>query len=186
MSHGDVVITKAKEPVQEQKVSVKPVAAPETISLCGSSNGSGKTDPWVKADPWSNYVPSGGTGHHQAGLSAAAESIHQLESKIETAVLAKLPQCFAMDQDDVADRVQDLESRFNQLMQRQQQLEVVVNEHGSQQTAQLGQMQAQLNAQGQQLANHMEVQQQQISNMFESQMAQIRGLLSKRPRDDQE
>ena len=180
MSHGDVVITKAKEPVQEQKVSVKPVAAPETISLCGSSNGSGKTDPWVKADPWSNYVPSGGTGHHQAGLSAAAESIHQLESKIETAVLAKLPQCFAMDQDDVADRVQDLESRFNQLMQRQQQLEVVVNEHGSQQTAQLGQMQTQLNAQGQQLANHMAVQQQQISNMFESQMAQIRGLLSKR------
>ena len=95
----------------------------------------------------------------QSGISAAAESIHQLESKIETAVLAKLPQVVAMDQDDVSDRVQDLESRFSQLMQRQQQLEVVVNEEGAQQVAQMSQMQSQLNAQGQQMASHMEVQQ---------------------------
>ena len=122
----------------------------------------------------------------QSGLTATAESIHQLESKIESAVLAKLPQCVAMDQDDVTDRVQDLESRFNNLLQRQQQLESVVCEQGAQQTAQLGQMQSQINAQGQQLAGHMEVQQQQLQTMFESQMAQIRGLLSKRPRDDQE
>ena len=186
MSHGDVVITKATENSSEPKVPVKPVAAPATISLCGTSMNKGKEDPWAKADPWSQYVPLAGSAQQQSGISDAAESIHQLESKIETAVLAKLPQVVAMDQDDVSDRVQDLESRFSQLMQRQQQLEVVVNEQGAQQVAQMSQMQSQLNAQGQQIASHMEVQQNQIQNMFESQMAQIRGLLSKRPRDDQE
>ena len=98
-------------------------------------------------------------------------------------MLAKIPQVVAMDQDDVNDRVQELESKFNQLAHRQQQLETVVNEQGAQQSAQLGQMQSQLNAHGQQLAGHMETQQHQLQTMFESQMAQIRGLLSKRPRD---
>lgn len=87
----------------------------------------GKEDPCTKADLWGQYIPAAGSAQQQSGISAAAESIHQLESKIENAVLAKLPQCVAMDQDDVTDRVQDLESRFNQLTQRQQQLEVVVN-----------------------------------------------------------
>ena len=186
MSHGDVVITRAKESIPDAKTIMKPVAAPATISLCGSGVHKGPEDPWVKADPWGQYVPVTGSASQQSGITAAAETIHQLESKIENAVLAKLPQCVAMDQDDVSDRVQDLESRFNQLMHRQQQLETVVNEQGAQQTAQLGQMQSQLNAQGQQLAGHMEAQQHQIQNMFESQMAQIRGLLSKRPRDNEQ
>lgn len=186
MSHGDVVITRAKESSHEPQVPVQPVAAPSTISLCGTGVVKGKEDPWVKVDPWSQYVPLAGSSQQQTGISAAAESIHQLESKIEHAVLAKIPQVVAMDQDDVSDRVQDLESRFSQLMQRQQQLESVVNDQGAQQVAQMSQMQSQLNAQGQQMANHMEVHQQQIQSMFESQMAQIRGLLSKRPRDDQE
>lgn len=138
-------------------------------------------------DPWGQYVPVSGGNPHQTGLTTAAESIHQLESKIESAVLAKLPHVVAMDQDDVPDRVQELENRFNQLVQRQQQLETVVSDQGAQQSAQLSQMQSQLNAQGQQLAGHMDAQQQHIQTMFESQMAQIRGLLSKRPRDgDQE
>ena len=148
--------------------------------------GSTKDMEILKADPWGQYVPVTGSNSQQSGLTAAAETIHQLESKIENAVLAKLPQCVAMDQDDVSDRVQDLETRFNQLVHRQQQLETVVSEQGAQQTAQLGQMQSQLNAQGQQLAGHMEAQQHQIQNMFESQMAQIRGLLSKRPRDNEQ
>ena len=186
MSHGDVVITKAKEVAPESSVSLKPVAAPATINLCGSGTRVCKDDPWLKADPWGQYVPVSAPSSHQTGIAAAAESIHQLESKIESAVLAKLPQCVAMDQDDVNDRVQELESRFNQLAHRQQQLETVVNEQGAQQSAQLGQMQTQLNAQGQQLAGHMETQQHQIQSMFEAQMAQIRGLLSKRPRDNEQ
>ena len=170
MSHGDVV-------------SLEPVAAPSTISLCGAG-GKPKDDPWLKADPWGQYVPVTG-GNPPPGLATAAESIHQLESKIESAVLAKLPQVVAMDQDDVTDRVQELDNRFNQMVQRQQQLESVVSDQGVQQSAQLSQMQSQLNAQGQQLASHMDAQQQHIQTMFESQMAQIRGLLSKRPRDSE-
>lgn len=186
MSHGDVVITKDKESSSEVSKTLKPVAAPSTISLCGAG-GRPKDDPWLKVDPWGQYVPVSGGNPHQTGLTTAAESIHQLESKIESAVLAKLPHVVAMDQDDVPDRVQELENRFNQLVQRQQQLETVVSDQGAQQSAQLSQMQSQLNAQGQQLAGHMDAQQQHIQTMFESQMAQIRGLLSKRPRDgDQE
>lgn len=183
MSHGDVVITKPKEFAQELAQRMRPVAAPSTLSLCESGSTNGKDDPWLKADPWSQYRPATGPSHQQSGLTAAAESIHQLESKIESAVLAKIPQVVAMDQDDVNDRVQELESKFNQLAHRQQQLETVVNEQGAQQSAQLGQMQSQLNAHGQQLAGHMETQQHHLQTMFESQMAQIRGLLSKRPRD---
>ena len=163
MSHGDVVITKSKDVAQDVSKAMKPVAAPSTISLCGAG---------------------GKASAQRVGLTAAAESIHQLESKIESAVLAKLPQVVAMDQDDVSERVQQLETRFNQMAQRQQQLETVVHDQGAQQTAQLSQMQSQLNAQGQQLAGHMDAQQQHIQNMFDSQMAQIRGLLAKRPRDN--
>ena len=186
MSHGDVVITKAKEANQGAPTASRPVAAQSTISLCGTGTKKTIEDPWIKADPWGQYVPTSNSHPQHTGLTAAAESIHQLESKIESAVLAKLPQCVAMDQDDVSDRVHDLENRFNQMMHRQQQLESVVQEQGAQQGAQLGQMQSQINAQGQQLAGHMDMQQQQIQNMFESQMAQIRGLLSKRPRDSEQ
>ena len=182
MSHGDVVITKDKEAANDVSRTLKPVAAASTISLCGAS-GKSKDDPWLKVDPWGQYVPVSGGNPQQSGLATAAESIHQLESKIESAVLAKLPHVVAMDQDDVPDRVQELENRFNQMVQRQQQLESVVSDQGAQQSAQLSQMQSQLNAQGQQLAGHMDAQNQQIQSMFESQMAQIRGLLSKRPRD---
>ena len=182
MSHGDVVITKDKEAANDVSRTLKPVAAASTISLCGASSKS-KDDPWLKVDPWGQYVPVSGGNPQQSGLATAAESIHQLESKIESAVLAKLPHVVAMDQDDVPDRVQELENRFNQMVQRQQQLESVVSDQGAQQSAQLSQMQSQLNAQGQQLAGHMDAQNQQIQSMFESQMAQIRGLLSKRPRD---
>ena len=117
---------------------------------------------------------------HVGGLVTAAESMHQLEAKIEKAVLSKIPQSFAMDQDDVPDKLQELESKFQTLVTRQQQLEGMVQEQSVQTTAQFGQMQAQLNAQGQQMSVHMESQQHQIQQMFDSQMSQIRSLLSKR------
>ena len=47
-------------------------------------------------------------------------------------------------------------------------------------------MQAQLNTQGQQLHGHMENQNQAIQSMSAQQMEQIRGLLSKRPREENE
>ena len=99
-----------KNVAQDVSKAMKPVAAPSTISLCGAG---------------------GKASAQRVGLTAAAESIHQLESKIESAVLAKLPQVVAMDQDDVSERVQQLETRFNQMAQRQQQLETVVHDQGA-------------------------------------------------------
>ena len=110
--------------------------------------------------------------------------MQQLETKIEQAVLSKLPQVVSMDQDDIPERLVDLESKFQTLLVRQQKLEGVVSDTSVQQAAQLGQMQSQLNAQGQQLTGQIEAQQHQIQGMFDAQMAQIRSLLAKRPRDD--
>lgn len=179
MSHGEVLITKQKDtPAQKPSVQ-KSVATPSTLSLCGS-NGQRGPDPWAKSDPWSGYRVSQQSDSHVGGLVTAAESMHQLEAKIEKAVLSKIPQSFAMDQDDVPDKLQELESKFQTLVTRQQQLEGMVQEQSVQTTAQFGQMQAQLNAQGQQMSVHMESQQHQIQQMFDSQMSQIRSLLSKR------
>ena len=45
MSHGDVVITRAKESNPDAKTALKPVAAPATISLCGTGVNKGHGDP---------------------------------------------------------------------------------------------------------------------------------------------
>ena len=184
MSHGEVLITKQKESQTPKEASMKPVATPSTISLCGSGHAPQNADPWSKVDPWSSYTGPRLGESHAAAMTAATESLHQLENKIEQAVLSKIPQCVAMDQDDIPDRLQDLESKFQTLLSRQQKLEGVVTEQSVQQAAQLGQMQAQLNAQGQQISGQMEAQQLQIQGMFDAQMSQIRSLLAKRPRDD--
>ena len=162
MSHGEVLITKQKELPVPRATVMKPVATPATISLCGSGKKAGKEDPWVQVDPWSNYMGPKAIDPQAAAMTTATESMHQLESKIEKAVLSKIPQYVAMDQDDIPDRLHDLETKFHTLLGRQQKLEGIVTEQSVQQSAQLGQMQAQINAQGQQLTGQMEAQQHQI------------------------
>ena len=179
MSHGEVLITKQKENATPKEPSKPPVATPSTLSLCGATSSRG-LDPWTKMDPWGGYTGPKPSDSHSVGLATAAESMHQLEHKIEQAVLSKIPQSFAMDQDDMPDKIQDLETKVQSLLTRQQKLEGIVQEQTTQTTVQFGQMQAQLNAHGQQISGHMESQQQQIQQMFESQMSQIRSLLSKR------
>lgn len=183
MSHGEVLITKQKESPVQRETSMKPVATPATISLCGTGQ-IDKADPWAKIDPWSKYTGPRPADSHAAALTTATESMQQLETKIEQAVLSKLPQVVSMDQDDIPERLVDLESKFQTLLVRQQKLEGVVSDTSVQQAAQLGQMQSQLNAQGQQLTGQIEAQQHQIQGMFDAQMAQIRSLLAKRPRDE--
>ena len=184
MSHGEVLITKQKDNPSPKDPVKQPVGTPSTLSLCGTDSKRGP-DPWTKLDPWGGYAGFKSSDNHGAGLATAAESIHQLEHKIEQAVLSKIPQTFSMDQDDMPDKLQDLESKVQSLLTRQQQLEGIVQEQSVQTTAQFGQMQAQLNAHGQQISGHMESQQQQIQMMFESQMSQIRSLLTKRKCDSE-
>ena len=184
MSHGEVVISTVKAPELSRQSDLKPVAATATLNLCGQvSQSQAKNDPWLAADPWQAWQGPKG----DASTSAAPEpqtSLRQLETKIEQAVLAKLPQQpVSMDQDDVSERVGDLEKQVQVLMHRQQTLETSVQEHNVQQSAQLTQLQGQINAQSQQVAGQLANQQQTMHQLFETQMAQIRNLLSKRPRD---
>ena len=189
MSHGEVVISKLRAPENARKEVMQPVAASSTLSLCGGgpiSIPSRGKDPWVIQDPWQQYNVSKAAGGVVATPDASA-GLKQLESKIEQAVLAKLPtQPVSMEQDDVPDRVATLERQVNSLMSKHQQMEANMNEHHVHQAAQLTQLQGQINAQGQQFAGQLDSQQQHIKSMFDSQMAQIRTLLAKRPREDGE
>ena len=184
MSHGEVVISTVKAPENVKSTDFKPVAANATLNLCGQGLQKNlKKDPWLAVDPWQSY--QGPKAETPATCAPEAQaSLRQLETKIEQAVLARIPvQPTAMDQDDVSERVGDLEKQVQVLMSRQQNLETAVHENGIQQPAQFTQLQGQLNAQSQQFAGQLASQQQNMQHLFDSQMAQIRNLLTKRPRD---
>ena len=186
MGHGEMVIATVKKPSEQKGDQMKPVATSSTLALCGNVlKKAGQHDPWTVQDPWQSYKPQ--MTPHLTSVPDASESLKQLESKIEQAVLARMPsqQVVAMDQDDVPDRVEFLEKQVQTLMHKQQQLEVTVNDQHVQQSAQLSQLQGQLNAQGQQVSNQLASQQQSMQQMFEAQMQQIRNLLSKRPRSEE-
>jgi hypothetical protein len=114
--------------------------------------------------------------------------MQQMESRIQAAVLAKLPnaasQSVPMEQDDVPDRICALECQVQQLMQKQTQMDGQFVEFTNQQSLQVSNLQSQLQTQTQQLHGQIESQNQSIQAMFENQLSHIRGLLSKRPRDE--
>ena len=179
-SHGEVVITRQKTDQNGKSTVVAPVASAATLALCGTQKGQPTTDvdPWIAKDPWGGYRPN------HTGATDTTESMQQLEMRVQNAVLAKLPA--APMEDDVPERMNHLESQVQQLMAKQQGMEVQFQEFSNHHGQQLTAMQAQINSQSQQLHGHIENQNQSIQSMFAQQMEQIRGLLSKRPRDDNE
>ena len=98
--------------------------------------------------------------------------------------MAKIPQ--TMDQDDVPERLGALETRFSQLLQKQNSMETHFADFAQQQQQTVSGLQSQIHAQAQQMHGQIESQNQSIQAMFETQLTQIRGLLSKRPREDGE
>ena len=186
LGQSEIVIATVKAPAEEKNDPMKPIATSSTLTLCGNAlRKQGQPDPWVVQDPWQKYQQPSGAAPLSTVPDASA-SLKQLESKIEQAVLARIPAqpVVAMEQDDMPDRVESLERQVQSLMHKQQQLEVTVNDQHMQQTAHLSQLQGQINAQGQQMTNQLSSQQQNMQQMFEAQMQQIRNLLSKRPRSD--
>ena len=121
------------------------------------------------------------TGPPCSPASGSNESIQQLESRIQNAVMAKIN---APMEDDLPDRVVALEGQVQQLLNQQQGFETQLQDYSSHHTQQLTSLQTQVNVQSQQLHGHLENQNQTIQSLFEQQMTQIRTLLSKRPRDD--
>lgn len=188
LGHGEMVIGSVDTRSGVREDQMKPVATRSTLTLCGSTAGSAPAkDPWVVKDPWQSYQPTTNATWAKS-VPEPSESMKQLETKIEQAVLARMPvhQASPMKQDDVPDRVEVLEKQVQSLMHKQQQLETTVQDQHINQSAQLTQLQGQINAQGQQVTGQLASQQQQMQQMFHAQMHQIRSLLSKRPREEGE
>eukprot|EP00435_Cladocopium_sp_Y103_P067740 s83_g30.t1 len=178
-SHGEVLITKHKHDDAPPKTGfAPPVASPATLALCGG-NGSNE-DPWSRNDPWGKYSPVSAA----CPVPDASASMHQLETKIQSNILARLPQ--AMEQDDVPERLSTLEGQVHQLLQKQNQIEGQFVDFSAQQTQQVASLQNQIHSQAQTMHGQIEQQNQSIQAMFETQLAHIRGLLAKRPRDENE
>lgn len=172
------MIAKHKQETGSTAVKSANIGSAATLALCGSSASGVKTaeiDPWTHNDPWKKFHPA------TSGAGAPSDGLQQIEERIHQAVLAKIPP--AMDQ-EVPERVSLLEDQVQQLLTKQQHLEVQFHEHSGQQSQQLNALQGQITAQAQQLHGQMENQNQTMQSLFEQQMQQIRGLLAKRPRDD--
>ena len=140
-SHGEVVITRHKsEPGSKPQVSA-PVASAATLALCGaqSSGSQPESDPWTLKDPWGGFKPS-----HGVSTADSNESMHQLELRVQNAVLSKLP-AQSME-DDVPERMSVLEGQVQQLMAKQQGLETHFRDFSTQQGQQLTAMQGQINS----------------------------------------
>eukprot|EP00435_Cladocopium_sp_Y103_P044568 s394_g12.t1 len=187
MAHGEVLISKHREPNHAGKPGpTHAVGAANTISLCEAAPPAkgGEDDPFqtAKHDPWRHYQSS--TKPAVPVVASHSESIQQLETRIQSAVLAKVQSGMPMDQDDLPDRLQALEGQVQQLVAKQNNIDTQFREFSGQHTQQLHTMQAQLNQQSTQVHGHLESHTQAMQALFESQMQQIRGLLSKRPRDE--
>ena len=179
-SNGEVVISKHREQTAAKTPAPSTVGSVSTLSLCGSSSGqpAGDVDPWLQADPWGPYTMK--KGH--AAQSSASDGLHQLEERLQTAILAKIPT--AMEQDDLPDRMSSLESQVQLLMSKHQTLEGQVTEVSVNTSQQFAVVQQQIQQQGQSFHGQLETHAQGIQAMFTQQMEQIRGLLAKRPRDE--
>ena len=180
MSHGEVVVSKHKQS-EGGKPQVSPtVGSASTLTLCshGVKDAANEVDPWLSSDPWGHY--NKGKQPHQP--TPAHAGLQQLEERIQTAVLSKLPN--SMERDDVPDRLVTLENQAQMLMSKNQSLECQFTEFSQQSTQQFAVVQQQIQQQGQTFHGQLEHQTQSVQAMFESQMHQIRNLLSKRPRDE--
>ena len=182
MSHGDAVITRQRGQEQDAKIlTPKPVAANDTLALCGKPKPDPQGpkfsgDPLTVHDPWGTWT---GSSKIPAQRSPDVNtSLQQMESKIQEAVLAKIPQV-TKGSEDMPARLQTLESQVQGLLTRQQQLEHNVQESSTKHSNEIQQLQHHLQGQ-------VEHQQQSMAAMFEAQMQQIKSILSKRPRSDED
>ena len=176
-SHGELVISKQKQVANETTSRSTTVGSAKTLALCEvKTDVSGDSDPWTKQDPWGGYKPTG-----SVAMPSFTDGVHQLEERIQTAVMSKITMPM---EHDLPDRVVALEGQVQQLLHQQHNFENQLTESNNHHSQQLTALQSQVNVQSQQLHGHLENQNQTIQSLFEQQMTQIRTLLQKRPRDD--
>ena len=170
LSHGQVVISKNKPAVTSSAVSPEIIGQTNTVQLCTAAK---SEDPWLHYDPWQSSIPS---DIKPVGTAPVASQLADLESRLEKSLLAKLP-VGNMEVDDQEHRIQSLETQMAQLVGRQQSLEVTVQEHHHQSSAQVQQLQAQMTAQ-------MDLQGRKMQSMLDDQMARLESFLAKRGRHE--
>ena len=135
---ADVVISKVAPKLQSNMSVAPAVASAETLGLCQfTATEAQAPDPWLVKDPWSSYAAK--LSPMKSGSPDFEASLHQVEQRIERAVLAKLPsKASSHDADQDMDgehgsnqnRIQELEAQMTRLTQGHQQLEQKVDEAG--------------------------------------------------------
>lgn len=135
-TNGEIVITRQKVDTAVVAKGPTMVGSAATIALCGADpNTKTDGDPWAHTDPWRAYKPPVGST-----ATGPTEGMLQIEERIQTAVLAKIQT--PMEQDDLPDRVHQLEGQVHQLLAKQQGLETQFQEYNGQHTQQMHALQA--------------------------------------------
>ena len=174
MHHGQVVFTghdaRATLPGPDMRV----VGQANTVQLCSVPTGDG-ADPWLLNDPWkqaANSLPP------PPSSTPSACALQELEQRIESKVLAKMPVPMErMEVDDQEHRLHLLEQQMHQLSNRQTTLETTVTDHHAQSTAQVQGLQ-------QQMMMQLDMQSKQMQGMLTDQMSRIEQILAKKPRTE--
>eukprot|EP00435_Cladocopium_sp_Y103_P014640 s2285_g3.t1 len=112
MSHGEVLITKHRDASTLPKQNAAhSVGSASTLSLCAAPDGAKNSDddPLAMQDPWSTFRPT--TKPAVPIVTSHSETMQQLESRIQNAVLAKVQAGSPMEQDDMPERLQALEGQ---------------------------------------------------------------------------
>ena len=80
------------------------------LALCGGTH-SKDDDPWSQGDPWQKFRPSSAPAPMPAQPPIPTDSMHPMESRIQAAVMAKLPQATPMEQDDAPEKKVPLKAK---------------------------------------------------------------------------
>ena len=175
MKHGQVVVSKC-EAIEVQEPLRPTVTGPNTtVKLCMADP---SVDPLQLADPW--LVGQAKLPSQTAPVAMQVDSKSQLaemEARLEQAILAKIPAPAAQDMetDEQDQRIAHLEEKIHQLANRQQHLEVVVQDHQVQNANQLQTMQSQMMSQ-------LDMQGKQMKSLFDQQMERMAKILGKKDR----
>ena len=176
MHHGQVVITRHDTKEAMSGPETQAIGQAKTLKLC-SVQDTASPDPWLVNDPWkqaANQMPV----PPPAGQPATACALQELEQRIESKVLAKLPPAMErMEVDDQDQRLLVLEQQMHQLSNRQGALEATVTDHHAQNTAQVQGLQ-------QQMMMQLDIQSKQMQSMLTDQMTRIETILAKKPRTE--
>ena len=174
MHHGQVVFTRHDARATLPGPDMRVVGQANTVQLCSVPTGDG-ADPWLLNDPWkqaANSLPP------PPSSTPSACALQELEQRIESKVLAKMPVPMErMEVDDQEHRLHLLEQQMHQLSNRQTTLETTVTDHHAQSTAQVQGLQ-------QQMMMQLDMQSKQMQGMLTDQMSRIEQILAKKPRTE--